>query len=123
MWQTERLGAERAALLLIGYNIARRGKPLHEKTVLKKTQKLGLDGYIMRRQIQHPCITDYHLYDALKKRGITLLDTNSFRMIMARLDELNPARYSDRREIDRYEKQLNMFHKSLEYKLSQQKTK
>ena len=128
-----KLNGERAALLLIGYNIARRGKPLHEAKVLKEAAKLDKrkdlrialdDGFFIRNQLYTPTPTSAsYLHIALKKRGIKLLDTNAFRMIMANLDNLNARQHAHRNLIDKYEKHLHMFHKSIEKKLSNQKTK
>lgn len=126
--QAEKLNAERAALMLIGYNIARRGKPLHESQIIKKTAKLShVDREFILYQMRQstgatPVLTTGpHLHRALKRHGITLLDTNAFMMIMNRLDRLNAYENVRRRKIDKYEKQLKKFRRGIEAKLAQTK--
>ena len=112
--RSDELWAKYAALLLIGHNIARRGKPLHEKTVLKKIRKLGDNGAAIRRGM-YPVMfnPECGLYAELKKRGITLFDGNAYHMTMTQLDNLNDEKAHKDSQITKYEKHLQMFHQSV----------
>ncbi len=134
--QTSRLRAERAAALLIGYNIAHRGKKLHEKTLLKKTEKLGEDGDFIRWQMRMSNFNSPfadsrpYLHQALiKQYGVTLLDSNYLDHLESKLidmvykrdivikeaPELFSEEYKKRlaKRIDKYERTLNLFHKTM----------
>ncbi len=129
--QRFRLDAERAAAMLIGYNIARRGKKLHEKTVMDKTAKLGEDGEFIRWAMSisrfGSCfVTDHpYLHSALAKYGVTLLDANYLDHLQRRLTNMTTQRdniikanpdYTPRQlnnRIDKCEKTIKLFHKTL----------
>lgn len=134
--QTNKLYAQRAAAMLIGYNIAHRGKKLHEKTLLKKTAKMGDDGAFIRAQMHcsrfDSCfVTDRpYLHQALLKNyGVTLLDSNYLDYLETNLIDMvftrdivakeYPNKFSPdaikrlNNRIDKYERTLNLFHKTM----------
>ncbi len=129
-YEIRRMNAARAAKMLIGYNIAHRGKKLHQSTIIKRAQKLGADGEFIINQMHasqsisrivnaHP-----YLHSELHKYGVTLLDRNHLNFVMTRLSNLyherdesgyislEHARLLGKR-INKQEKTLSLFHATL----------
>lgn len=126
-YQTSKLNAQKAADMLIGYNIARRGKPLHESAVLKKTAKLGADGQFIREQMMSsrnsPMLlaVKSYLHTALKKYRITLFDSNYFQIILDAMNRLSMTDMAPEKKdkiFNKYAVQLNLFHSAIHNKFA-----
>lgn len=117
-YKISKLNAHKAAVMLIGYNIARRGKPLHESVVLKKTRKLGADGEFIRNQMT-PVRTPRrllaalpYLHTALEQYGIILLDSNRYKLLIQDMERVVASDIpQDKKErlINKYATQLKLF--------------
>ncbi len=121
------LSARRAALLLIGYNIAHRGKKLHERTIRTRASRLGDNGDFIISELENNARTDQHityLCSALREYDITLLDKHQLDNIAAQrniyYDALGPyggttahGRRMAIRRIAKCNKQIALFHKQL----------
>lgn len=126
-----KLNAKKAAAMLIGYNIARRGKLLHESAVLKKVEKLGPDGEFIRHQMTHICnpmiFSFPHLHMELGKYGVTLLDYNYFITLINRmklLEQSDMPQHIKEQRLNRYETRLKLFNAQIQNKYEQkQRTK
>ena len=126
---TVNLSAKIAAQILLGYNIARRGKKLHPTTINKKITKLPWTHMAavqnMRRTNVRPngsCGFSRVLFDELKKYGILLLDETYYEKLQDRLKceyrVLNtyPTAITARtamRNIKNIENKLKLFNKSV----------
>lgn len=125
-FNASKLNAKKATLMLIGYNIAHRNKPLHESVVLKKTKKLGPDGEFIRNQLTricNPMIFSFpHLHMELNKYGVTLLDYNYYNMLINRMEHLVhfdiPQNIKDQ-HLNKYETLLNLFNAQIRNKYEQ----
>lgn len=128
-----RLNAQKATILLFAYNIARRGKRLHESVVLKKTRKLGADGEFIRKQMQDFCAPQMllcaqpHLHAALHRNKVLLLDSNNYRMlndIVENIERSNLPRHIKMRRIENCAKIMKLHNAQIRKKYeNRQKTK
>ena len=112
------LNARKIVLSMIGYNIAHRGKKLHPTTAIKKLEKLGTTGAILKYDFEH---FDPDIISAeFKQYGITLLDENHCSKINKQLGHL-VTHYMDmpvimptiENRIKRLCGKMNMFHKTM----------
>lgn len=99
-YKINRLNAKKAAILLIGLHIARRGKPLHQNTAFKKLEKLGETGNWLKSQIEnsyslHGVINAHaYLHSELKRTyNVILLDENLFISIHGKIEKSPIAKF------------------------------
>ncbi len=82
----DKLYARRTALLLIGYNIAHRGKKLHQATIIRRAKKLGADGEYILDKLQNPTGTRFYASDLhailATEFNVTLLDAQQLKHLM-----------------------------------------
>ena len=119
------LSAEWAALFLIATHIARKNRPLHADTAKKKLEKYGEAGNKVILQME---LSDYlpmfvnghaYLHSALYRRhGVKLLDEHYARYLISEIRYIEQyiGQTQDKslqKRLDKYKKELNMFHKSI----------
>lgn len=111
-----RFMAENDAEYLIANNIARRGKPLHPDTAIKKLDKTPgtLRAWCIKQSIMdivndklHP---GYDLGECLKRKfGVTLMDKNAYENCQ---EMINVCKGADKK-LQHYENFAKKFHKSV----------
>lgn len=124
--QTDTLNAKKAVKMLLGYNIAHRGKPLHECAILKKLKKLNsAESDFIRSQMEQSVSfnmilgQDAHLHQELYKYGITLFDFNHYLMLQRKQAEIeirkkpSPAK---RKALERNSNKLKFFRSGIHKK-------
>ena len=93
-YNLQKLEAAKSVQIMLGHNIARRGKKLHAATAFKKLEKLGDTGKRIKHQIESSynidCIVNAvpYMHIELRKYGITLLDVNYYDMLNAKMIKL-----------------------------------
>lgn len=128
------VSAEWAALFLIATNIAHKNRPLHGDTATRKLKKHGKNGEKVIIQIEKSCYLPMlingraYLHSALyKKYGVKLLDENHARYLISQIKNVEQyiAKTQDKslqKQLDKYTKELNMFHKSIRDKIIRENT-
>jgi len=119
------LHTKRAAMFLIANNIARRGKPLHPDTAIKKLRKLrsSTQAFIIENDIvEKSTVTDWPLTQNAEKNlhyflyhdfGVTLMDKSVYDCCMKKIKRYKACGIYETHNLRHYENFVKKFHKNV----------
>lgn len=122
----DQLHAKRAAMFLIANNIARRGKPLHPDTAIKKLNarrfKGSMHALIKKWDIEESTVTDWPLTQQAEQNlhyflyhdfGVTLMDKSVYDCCIKKIKEYKACGIYQIKNLRHYENFVKKFHKNV----------